>query len=347
MTQGSRIYLVMHDQALAMELESLLNAHEMEATAIGSSRELSDLMDQEKPRMLILGVLLPDANGLEVAKRIKTDKNTSMIKVVVVSALKRSAKFSMEAKTKFGADLYLEMPMDLPDIVEAAKSMLAKPVADEEEPVEEEIVEAEAKPEEPAPAKPEVTAKKPEAATSKRFDRQQLEFREKGLLGPILLPELLLSLYQHHAHGTLVVKSFEEQREILLRDGVPIAIRTNFIHDDTLGQILIARRVVKRENIEQALEEAKKEDLKLGQVLVRRRMLSENQLRTVLLSQAKRKINSAFRWKEGSYEFNAGPVEMTDAIPLEQDVLSILIAGIGRHYDMHKLEERLYLNKEA
>lgn len=361
MTVRNSIYLVMHDQDLASEFESLLKAKEFSVEVIGSSKELFGKILEDPPRVIILGVLLPDANGLEVSKQIKQTRQTSHVKIVIISSLKRSSKFSMEAKTKFGADLYLEMPLEAPDFYSAIDALFGiSETAEEEEPAEKTIPEeVEEKPQE----KPEAFEPEPPAATVQQSQippplpieetaapkpiMPLMVTQNQGRLGPVLLPELLLSLYQRHVNGTLVLKSWEEHREILIRDGLPIAIRSNFIPDDALGQILIARKVADRATIETALAEAKKEGLKLGEMLVQQGKLAERELKNILRNQAKRKMNSAFRWKEGSFEFTPGQLDERDSLPIEQDMLSILIAGIGRHYDLHKLEERLYLNKDA
>jgi CheY-like chemotaxis protein len=166
-----------------------------------------------------------------------------------------------------------------------------------------------------------------------------------GKLGPVLLPELLLRFYREHAAGVLDVRALDERREMLLRDGVPVAIRSNFIRDDSLGQLLVSRGLLDPVALEHALSAAKKSGRLLGEVLIERGILSHSDLLALLAAQAKRKMNSAFRWKEGTFAFTRGIRKLADAVPLDQDMLSIIIAGVGRHYDMAKLEERLYANK--
>jgi hypothetical protein len=321
---------------------------------------------------------------LELTKRLKADRRTTGTRVVVISSLKRSTKFSLEARTKFGADLYLEMPLDPGEVMQAIRAMLGLPTGEataaataESKPAapppkKQPIPEARPTPtpkkrplpDKPAPAAPPKTPRpgrstareerKPIPSPENTTPRPLRAIRARagdipdvGRLGLVLLPELLLALYQRHATGTLVIKSWEEQREILLRDGRVIAIHTNFIRDDALGQILLARGLVERAVLDRILPLAQHEKLKLGQALVREGLLTESELKNVLRSQARRKMNSAFRWKEGSYEFVPSRLDETDTLPIEQDMLSILLAGIGVHYDLSKLEERVYQNKDA
>ncbi len=375
MSTTKRVYLVVHDPRLSGQLEALFQAEDWEAVSAENARELDSLIDQERPNLVVLAVLLPDANGLEVCKRLKADRRSAGAQVVLVSSLKRSAKFSLEARTRFGADLYLEMPLDPGEMMQAIMGILG-PSEDEEqrsptakptppppppkravpppppppEPPRPKPVHREEPPRPQAPEPPPVERRSAKATpeTPRRAVRARAgDIPDDGKLGPVLLPELLLSLYQRRATGTLTIRSWEEERNILLRDGRVIAIHTNFIRDDALGQILIARGMVERAKLERLLVQSQKERRKLGEVLVGEKLLTDSELKNVLRSQARRKMNSAFRWKEGAYEFRPGQLDETDTLPIEQDMLSILLAGVGVHYDLSKLEERVYQNKDA
>jgi len=197
----------------------------------------------------------------------------------------------------------------------------------------------------PAETIAEFAAAEPAAPTG--TSEQEMTFTDQGRLGPMLLPELLLTMYERHAAGLLEIRAFEEQRDILLRDGLPVAIRSNFIADDALGQLLLTRGMIDAATLERSLAEAKSKNMKIGQIFVHHKILSQSDLDSMLHIQARRKINSAFRWREGAYRFAPGVHALPDAIDIEMDMLSILTAGISRHYDMTKLEDRLYLNRNA
>lgn len=210
--------------------------------------------------------------------------------------------------------------------------------------------ESAAAPEEAAPpSKPveQISVAKPAAEPTGARAAGEPVFTEQGRLGPVLLPELLLTLYERHAGGLLEIRSFDEQRDILLREGLPVAIRSNFIADDALGQLLLTRGMIDTATLERSLAEAKATGTKIGQVFIQHKILAQSDLESMLRIQARRKINSAFRWREGSYRFAPGVNTLRDAIVIELDMLSILTAGISRHYDMTKLEDRLYLNRNA
>ncbi|HPQ69390.1 MAG TPA: DUF4388 domain-containing protein [bacterium] len=390
MSEPKRIFIALHDQDIATDMEALLVSQDYQVMRFGSSRALLAQLQGKNPDLLLLDVLLPDGNGLELCKRLKAEPTMKSVKIMVISTFKRSAKFSMEARTKFLVDQYFEMPIDPPVLFESVADLLgvepgtkdrkaaatppprpapsakAKPgweaVPDDDfitppprkKPSEDVIIGAERATRPSQPTRPESERVAPRRHEEKKnhprrpapapFSHEPLK---SGQLGPVLLPELLLNYYQARANGTLVVKSLEEQREIILRDGIPVAIRSNFIPDDSLGQLLIARGLVDRATVDVSLTKAEKENRMLGEVLLAEGNLALHELNSVLRTQAKRKLNSAFRWKEGVFDFREGELDFTNALKIEQSMLSIIIAGIVRHYDMAKLEERLFLNKDA
>jgi CheY-like chemotaxis protein len=381
MTLNEQIVLAMHDRELANQFAVLLEKAKFDVVKRHTARELLETIDAKTPAAIVLGVLLPDANGLEVCKRIKTDPGTREVKIVLVSAFKRSARFALDAKTKYLADEFLEMPVAPKDFVKALETLLggapAPAAAAEPPPARETRDRAPAKPagrpaprsEPPRPAPPangrvekpfeknppraaaapaERAAEKPAGSGDEAGGSVAVgEIPLTGRLGPVLLPELLLVLYQRHAVGILEVRALDEQREILVRNGVPVAIRSNFIPDEALGQLLIGQGLLDAITLERLLRQAREESRKIGELLVENNVLSAADLAALLRLQAKRKMNSAFRWKDGSYAFKAGPRDMPDGVDIAQDMLSILLSGIVRHFNMAKLEERLYLNKNS
>jgi DNA-binding NarL/FixJ family response regulator len=405
----------MHDHDLSLQFASLLEKAKFEVVKCGTARELQDLLSDNQPAAIVLGVLLPDANGLEICKRLKGETRSREIKIVMVSTFKRSARFALDAKNRFGADEYLEISASPKDLIKAVESLLgigaARPPA-AAEPADSAAGAAggetpappsagagqerrdagrvAAPPAPPAPSRPtpprpvaesrfveqpfkrspdrEPPEKTPPpnagaplgpapprgagagpapAAPRPGATREAREIPLSGRLGTVLLPELLLSLYQRRVGGILEVRAYDEQREILVRDGVPIAIRSNFIPDDALGQLLIAQGSIDAIALERLLRQAKKEGRKIGDLLVETGVVSAGKLDALLRIQAKRKMNSAFRWKDGSYTFAPGAHDMPDGIDIHQDMLAILLGGVVRHFDMAKLEERLYENKYA
>ncbi|MBI2855036.1 MAG: response regulator [Chloroflexi bacterium] len=63
---------------------------------------------QERPDLVLLDVIMPGIDGLEVCRQIKADPNTSKAIVIMLSAL--ASDKDIEDATKAGADGYIAKP---------------------------------------------------------------------------------------------------------------------------------------------------------------------------------------------------------------------------------------------
>jgi CheY-like chemotaxis protein len=76
-----------------------------------TGRAALDAVRHHRPDVVLLDVHLPDINGLEVCRQIKSDPATSQIKVVQVSASVRAPLDQLHCLEEGGADMYLTEPM--------------------------------------------------------------------------------------------------------------------------------------------------------------------------------------------------------------------------------------------
>ena len=76
-----------------------------------SGAECFDTLHREKPDIILLDVMLPDANGRELAKTIKSDPEFSSIFIILLSGLKISSQEVAEG-LEDGADGYIIRPIN-------------------------------------------------------------------------------------------------------------------------------------------------------------------------------------------------------------------------------------------
>ena len=81
------------------------------------------LVGAEHPDLVLLDVNLPDVDGFEVCRRIKTDPDTSTIPVLYLSAAYRTAEHRVQG-LDLGADGYLTQPVEPRELVATVNALL-------------------------------------------------------------------------------------------------------------------------------------------------------------------------------------------------------------------------------
>jgi hypothetical protein len=168
----------------------------------------------------------------------------------------------------------------------------------------------------------------------------------EGTLGDVLFPELLVFLYQIRASGSLNLRFYGEDRTIYFSDGVPQFIHSNFIQEESIGQLLVRQNLITPDRLRQLLQKAKDESKLIGEVLISSQVLTRGELDHLLKRQARFKLVNVFKLKEGSYAFTSGPPQFNIPIRLESDILRILVAGVTRHLTLSVLENKIFNNRD-
>lgn len=86
-----------------------------------SGAEALELVRQLQPHVVLLDVRLPDINGLEICRRIRTDPDTKDVVVIQTSAAFISPADVAEGLGS-GADQYLPAPFEPRDLVAMVRS---------------------------------------------------------------------------------------------------------------------------------------------------------------------------------------------------------------------------------
>ncbi|MDP2594082.1 MAG: response regulator [bacterium] len=101
-----------------------------EAVLITSRRggEIVALAEKEAPDIIMLDILMPDLDGLEILSRLKANEKTKSIPVIMFSNLDDEAK-TAECRKLGAASFFLKAKMDLDEIVsEVKKAIFQHPV---------------------------------------------------------------------------------------------------------------------------------------------------------------------------------------------------------------------------
>jgi class 3 adenylate cyclase len=115
--------LVADDNPLNVDiLRTRLMAHGYEVLTAADGEAALALARAERPDLLLLDVMMPGLDGIEVCRRVKADPSLPFTPVILVTA-KADSK-DVVAGLEAGADEYLTKPVDQAALVARVKSML-------------------------------------------------------------------------------------------------------------------------------------------------------------------------------------------------------------------------------
>ena len=117
--------LIVDDDPMIVKLQTMiLTRAGYEIDSAPNGREGIERAVAAAPDVVLLDVMMPDLDGLEVTRRLKADPRTSAIPVVLVSA--RTDREDVDAGKAAGASDYLRKPFDPDDLIALLDRLVAR-----------------------------------------------------------------------------------------------------------------------------------------------------------------------------------------------------------------------------
>jgi PAS domain S-box-containing protein len=120
---NSRILVVDDDEVGVTAVSHLLRKHGYDVIQARSGGECLTQVARHHPDLILLDVKLPDLNGVEVLKRLRSEPHYNDIFVVHLSAQAGSAETKMLG-LELGADGYISQPVDNHELVTRVRAFL-------------------------------------------------------------------------------------------------------------------------------------------------------------------------------------------------------------------------------
>ncbi|WP_406660591.1 PAS domain S-box protein [Methanolobus sp. ZRKC3] len=114
--------LIVDDEPLNVRLLQTQLMQEYDTVGAFSGIEAIELLSSEKPDLVLLDVMMPEMDGYEVCRRIKSSEETNFIPVVIVTAL--TSKSGMLEGIEAGADDFLIKPLDKTEVTLRVRNLL-------------------------------------------------------------------------------------------------------------------------------------------------------------------------------------------------------------------------------
>jgi two-component system phosphate regulon response regulator PhoB/two-component system alkaline phosphatase synthesis response regulator PhoP len=121
----SRLIAVVDDETDIRELVELhLGKAGFRARGFADGREFGRFLARETPDLVVLDLMLPDTDGLDICKNLKSDPKTAAVPVVMLTA--RGEEFDKVLGLELGADDYITKPFSPKELVARVKAVLRR-----------------------------------------------------------------------------------------------------------------------------------------------------------------------------------------------------------------------------
>ncbi len=124
------IYCVEDDGSISDLIIYTLNSAGFEAKGFECGKDFFDALGKETPRLILLDIMLPDEDGITVLEKLRSDRETRKLPVIMVTA--KTTEIDKVKGLDSGADDYITKPFGVMELISRVKSLLRRAEPDSE-----------------------------------------------------------------------------------------------------------------------------------------------------------------------------------------------------------------------
>ena len=124
----ARVLIVEDEGPLAELLRYNFEAEGFQVSHAGTGEEAEILVREERPDLVVLDWMLPQASGIEICRRLRARPETRAIPIVMLTA--RGEEGDRIRGLATGADDYVVKPFSLPELMARVKAILRRAAPD-------------------------------------------------------------------------------------------------------------------------------------------------------------------------------------------------------------------------
>ena len=117
-----RILVAEDDPSISTLLERVLRS-EFEVTVVTNGKQALSLAQTSPPDLLLLDVMMPGLDGLEVAKRARAMPNLKRIPIIFITA--KDGSMDVIRGIQHGARHYITKPFKIDDLLQKVRKAIA------------------------------------------------------------------------------------------------------------------------------------------------------------------------------------------------------------------------------
>ena len=124
------IFCVEDDNSIRDLMIYTLNSAGFQAKGFAEGESFFQALQEQKPDLIMLDVMLPGDDGITILKKLKTQSNTAHIPVIMATA--KGTEFDKVVGLDLGADDYLTKPFGMMEMIARIKAVLRRSMPKEE-----------------------------------------------------------------------------------------------------------------------------------------------------------------------------------------------------------------------
>lgn len=101
-----------------------LESSGFQARGLEDGKELKEALAQEKPELILLDIMLPGEDGMQLLAQVKANKETRDVPVIMVTA--KGAEYDKVLGLDSGADDYITKPFGMMEFIARVKALLRR-----------------------------------------------------------------------------------------------------------------------------------------------------------------------------------------------------------------------------
>ncbi len=119
-----KIFIIEDDEDINELLVYNLKKENFEVKSFLNSFDALNALKTEKPDLIILDIMLPDIDGIEVCKRLRSSKEFEDIPIIMLTA--KSTEIDKVVGLELGADDYITKPFSFKELIARIKAILRR-----------------------------------------------------------------------------------------------------------------------------------------------------------------------------------------------------------------------------
>lgn len=118
------IYLLEDDDSIRNFVKYALDGNNMETMGFSKPSEFWEAMNRQIPDLLLLDIMLPEEDGMEILKKIRRHADTADLPVIMLTA--KGTEYDKVLGLDSGADDYVVKPFGMLELISRIKALMRR-----------------------------------------------------------------------------------------------------------------------------------------------------------------------------------------------------------------------------